>query len=855
MFLKSLFRHWTYQIFAPGTLLREKYEAFKVLLEHDKRAHERLAELEEIRHGGALADISKVARLYSELSQAVREIVANLRKMAPPRHLDLEDYYRKFDFYVRFVLFGAEYDFSPPFVRLLSEVSAEAVPSVGGKAAHLAALGRSSGLPVPTGFVITTSAFYYFLEFNALHQAIQEELARLDPDDAAALNEVSTRLVRLIQEADVPPDVEKALGRAFQTCFGDGRPTPTVAVRSSAVGEDSQASFAGQYETVLNVTRDRIAHAYKQVLASKYSPEALYYRIHHGITDMDAPMAVLILEMIDAMASGVVYTCGVAPTESDVIEVHATWGLGETLVQGEVSPDLFKVRRGGPAGILERRIGVKKKRMVFAADAETALEDVPAEQCTQACLSDADVLTLANWGLQLEENAGEAQDIEWCRSADGRLHLLQTRPLSTGSPDAPRPEHRDEGVPNRVLLEGGDTASAGAGAGTIVTVRRVADLDRITEGSVLVARNASPRYVRVMGKLSAVVTDAGSPAGHFASVAREFGVPVLVGTGSATSRLESGREVTVHADGRCVYEGMAAPILDEFAPTREAPTERTFTRKLEHVLRFVSPLKLIDPERGDFAPSACRSLHDIIRFAHETAVREMFTISSQRAGRKLGVRKLAWSIPMPLYLLDVGGGVAAEASRNREIELADVRSRPLQAVVSGLNHPGIRWSSFTHHDWAEYDRVVMSGGIVGAESARLASYAVISEEYLNLNLKFGYHFIILDALSGDRPGENHILFRFAGGGAEAHGRALRAEFLCRILESMGFEIDQKGDLVDAQVQEAPQTEILELVDQLARLMGAARLMDMYLKEESQVGPFVEDFLNGRYHFSSVELDS
>ena len=209
---------------------------------------------------------------------------------------------------------------------------------------------------------------------------------------------------------------------------------------------------------------------------------------------------------------------------------------------------------------------------------------------------------------------------------------------------------------------------------------------------------------------------------------------------------------------------------------------------------------------------------------------------------------------MLIYLMDVGGGFADGAARNKTIGPEDIESVPFAAVWKGLNHPGIQWGTFTHFNWAEYDKIVMNGGIISAESAQLASYAVLSSEYLNLNLKFGYHFVILDTLCSDKTNENHILFRFNGGGGDEHGRSLRAAFLYQVLQRLQFDVTRKSDLVDARFSKGTQVVISEKLDLLGRLLGATRLMDMYMNAESQVEPYVDAFLNGRYHFSSVKMD-
>ena len=852
--IKNLFKHWTYQVFSPGVVLREKYEAFKSLLEHDKCAHEMMAELEDIHHDQIKVDFSVIEKKYGILSQCVRQIVENLQIMHPSRYPDLMAYYKKFDFYIRFMLSPPEYEFSPPFTLMLPDITENDASKVGGKALNAAIISNTLNFPIPPGFVITTNAFHYYLEYNNLRKKINKRLAGLYIRDTESLTRISDDLVQLIMSAQAPPDIETSILSAFRSVNEKNKRECQMAVRSSAVAEDGDISFAGQYKTVLNVHQNQILDAYKEVIAGKYSPESLYYRINYGFSDMETPMAVLVIEMIDAAASGIMYTIDLDHPEAEQLDIHSIWGLGELLVQGQVSPDILKIIKGNSPVIVDRKPSVKPRQMVIAEYGDTKVVNVPDGKRHQPSIDDASALKLAEWGMRLEAHFQEPQDVEWCLDREGGLFLLQSRPLKSGEIPILSRECHIEDIVNPVLLSGGDRASSGVGAGPVFKVRRNSDLNRITKNTVLVAENASSTYVRVMDKLSAVVTDTGSTAGHFASVAREFGVPVLVNAGTATLHLTHGREVTVYADEKKVYDGIVESLMESPCIRKDIISDSPFARKLEFIISFISPLRLVDPDDPGFVPGSCRSMHDIIRFAHEMSVQEMFTIGNRRTGRKMGAKKLISDIPMQIYLLDVGEGLGKKAFEKKEVQTDDIQSVPLLAVWKGLNHPDIQWSQFSHFNWEEYDRIVMSGGIISANSAQLASYAVISREYLNLNLKFGYHFVILDTVCGERTSENHVLFRFAGGGGDIHGRSLRAQFLCKILERLEFDVNKKSDLVDARFMDARKEKIVEKLDMLGRLLGATRLMDMYLKQEGQVDAFVEEFLNGRYHFSSKDMD-
>ena len=853
MLLKSLFKYWTYQIFSPGTVLRKKYEAFKSLLENDKCAHEVMAELEEIYHNQIKVDFKLIEAKYDQFSACVLKIVENLNKMRPTRYQSLKDYFQKFDSYVRYLLAPPEVDAAPPFTCSLAEMPSEGLKLAGGKAFNLATIRHELQMPIPEGFVITTNAFYYFLAFNNLRDLIDARLSNLDINLTASLDAVSREIMGAIMDAQIPPDIEKEILSALQVLQKTCGFNTKVAIRSSAVGEDSQSSFAGQYTTILNVKEAAIFDAYKEVIASKYSSSAIYYRINYGLSDTETPMAVLVLEMINAEANGIIYTEDIEESTADQLKIHATWGLGELLVSGEVSPDIITVSKSKKPEILENKIAVKDKQMINSPNGMTEVRLLEDDKKRLPSLTETSALVLAKWGLQLESYFGAPQDIEWCLDDKDRLFVMQSRPLRTGEDKpAQKPECNFQNFENVKIVSGGDSASAGIGAGRVFKINPATSIENLPQGAVLIAENASPRYVKVMNKLNAVVTDTGSTAGHFASVAREFGIPTLVNTGVATAKLDQGREITVHADGKAVYDGILQPMLESPCARKDLISNSPFMRKLKSMMSFISLLELVDTEADNFTPEGCRSHHDIIRFCHEKAVQEMFHIGDRRI-RKIGsAKKLDSEIPMLFYVLDVGGGLNKNSRAQKSVTQEDIRSVPMKALLKGLNHPGIHWGDFTHFDWAEHDKIVMSGGIISPEAAMFASHAVLSPDYMNLNLRFGYHFVIVDTLCSNHSEDNYVLFRFSGGGADFDKRMLRADFLNRILLRIGFEVSRKSDLIDAELMGKPDDTIESTLDMVGRLLGATRLMDMYLKDASMVESFVEDFMNGRYHFATVD---
>jgi pyruvate, water dikinase len=381
------------------------------------------------------------------------------------------------------------------------------------------------------------------------------------------------------------------------------------------------------------------------------------------------------------------------------------------------------------------------------------------------------------------------------------------------------------------------------GSGPIHKISGDDDLQTVPDNGVALLTTAPPHYVPILDRVSAVIIERGSVAGHFQAVAREFNIPTLVQTENAGTILKQGEQVTVDA-GRCEVAAGSLPLTD---PTNRnaAPIAdlNPLQRRLAAAMDFISPLKLIDPHAPAFTPQSCRSMHDIIRFAHEKAVYEMFSIGDRRLKRKSGARRLIGDLPMVIYVLDVGGGIKKDKARNQTVGIDDLKCRPMHALWKGMLHPRIQWAGHHHFDWAEYDRMVMNGGIISPDSAMLSSYAVVADHYLNFCLKFGYHFAIIDTLYQPLQKSGHIWFRFTGGGADARGKMLRVRFTRIILSELGFSVKTEGELINARLQGYEPAMIARRLERIGHLLGVTRLMDKHLKSESQVDRLVTAFFN------------
>lgn len=820
MKLNRLFKHWSFRIFAPGTVLREKYEAFKRLLIYDARCHEQMAEFQDLLHGNRREDLCRMRKRFSLFSDQAYGMVTSLEIMAPGEYVSLKDYHKKFDFYVRFLLAPPAIDFGPPFVRSLDEIQPEN-KNIGNKAKKLSILKRELHLPVPNGFAVTTNAFHYLIEYNNLRKILDDLLSELNIESSHSMNWISGQLMERIRKAEVPPDVEQAILASYEELERDGRAVIT-AVRSSAISEDGDYSFAGQYTSLLGITKEKIITAYLEVLASKYLPEALFYRISNGLSDEETAMSVLVLEMVAAEYSGVLYTR--APLQEDekddTLHLHVVRGLGESLVGGTVTPVQYVLSREGQPKLLRR----KEK---------------------DAVLSQRQIEKIGRWGVAIEKHFNAAQDIEWAIDTDGDLFFLQARPLQISSGVESPGESTAVEVDDQVLLLSDcERAAGGRAAGKVYRLSANHLLEDVPAGAVLVTRDTPPSYVQVMNRLAAVIAERGSQASHFATVAREFGVPFLTGTVNATEIFEHGSMVTVDGDNGAVYQGKVETLLDGRAePVKESQYHRT----LREVLKFISPLELIDPAGENFTPEGCRSMHDIIRFCHEKAVQAMF--SAGRPGTGRGALKLSADLPLDVFLFDVGGGIAQGAEKDGTVPLGGIISIPFQALWRGLGHRDIQWKQ-KPFDWEAYDKIELAGGIPPSrDSFAFASYAVIGVDYLHFNIRFGYHFTIVDVLCGENTSENYCLLRFAGGGGDFDRRSLRIDFITRILEQLEFIVEKKGDMLEARLSGLESSELEKTLDMLGRLLGATKLMDMVLQDQQMVLRCVDDFFNGRYSFS------
>ena len=457
------------------------------------------------------------------------------------------------------------------------------VESVGGKNASLGEMISQlpTGVRVPTGFATTAHAFRAFLQHDGLTNKINAKLNALDTEDVRALAQVGAEIRNLVLAQPYPADLEKAIREAFAT-LSAGNAHASFAVRSSATAEDlPDASFAGQQETFLNVVGiEEVLHKMKEVFASLYNDRAISYRVHKGFAHADVALSAGVQRMVrsDLGAAGVMFTIDTESGFEDVVFITSSYGLGETVVQGAVNPDEFYVHKptlkAGKRAVIRRNLGSKLIQMEFSSPEEKKASghlvkttDVPTELRNRYSLSDTEVEQLAQYALVIEQHYGRPMDIEWGKDGnDGLLYILQARPETVKSQQKGQSELRYKLKGHGTVLAHGRAIGQKIGTGPVRLVHNISEMDKVQPGDVLVTDMTDPNWEPVMKRASAIVTNRGGRTCHAAIIARELGIPAVVGCGDATEHLKDGTLVTVscaEGDTGHIYDGLLETEVTE----------------------------------------------------------------------------------------------------------------------------------------------------------------------------------------------------------------------------------------------------------------------------------------------------
>jgi pyruvate,water dikinase len=591
-----------------------------------------------------------------------------------------------------------------PNILWLRDLRLTDLAQVGGKNSSLGEMiGQLAGLgvSVPGGFATTADAFKAFIAHNDLEKRIYDRLEELDVEDVPALTRAGGEIRGWVIEAPLQPDLDREIRDAYaRLCDESGAADIAVAVRSSATAEDlPDASFAGQQETFLNVTgADDVVVKVKEVFASLYNDRAIAYRVHHGFKHEDVFLSAGVQLMVrsDCGASGVLFTLDTESGFRDVVFITASYGLGELVVQGAVNPDEFYVYkptlRDGRKAILRRSLGAKQLRMVYSDQPgeRVRTEDTPADLRNRFSISDADVQELAKQALVIEEHYGRPMDIEWGKDGiTGKLYILQARPETVKSRGhATQIERYTLSQRGAVVCEGRAIGQK-IGSGVARVVRTLDDMNAVRPGDVLVADMTDPDWEPVMKRASAIVTNRGGRTCHAAIIARELGVPAVVGTGNALDTIADGTEVTVSC-----AEGDTGYIYDGALPFERSTTDlgNMPPAPLKIMMNVANPDRAFDFGMLPNAGIGLARLEMIIASHIGVHPRALLEYDRQDAAtrEKIDARIAGYAGPVEFYVDRLAEGIAtitaSVAPKPVIVRLSDFKSNEYANLLGGSKY-------------------------------------------------------------------------------------------------------------------------------------------------------------------------
>lgn len=587
----------------------------------------------------------------------------------------------------------------------LHQIGLSDLARVGGKNSSLGEMiGNLAqlGVSVPGGFATTAEAYKDFIAHNDLSKRIFDRLEALDIEDVNALAVAGKEIRGWVIDAPLQPSLDADIRTAYaRLCEENGGGDVAVAVRSSATAEDlPDASFAGQQETFLNVTgADDVVLKVKEVFASLYNDRAIAYRVHHGFKHEDVFLSAGVQLMVrsDVGASGVLFTLDTESGFRDVVFLTSSFGLGEMVVQGAVNPDEFYVYkptlRAGKPAILRRSLGSKQLRMVYSdvPGERVRIEDTPAELRNTFSISDQDVEELARQALVIEQHYGRPMDIEWAKDGiSGKLFIVQARPETVKSRGHATQIERFTLVSKsaKVLAEG-RAVGAKIGAGVARVVRSLTDMDRVQPGDVLIADMTDPDWEPVMKRASAIVTNRGGRTCHAAIIARELGVPAVVGTGNATEQVKDGQEVTVscaEGDSGFIYEGILEfeRVVTDLGNMPPAP--------LKIMMNVANPERAFDFGQLPNAGIGLARLEMIIASHIGIHPKALLEYDQQDAAvkKQIDARIAGYGTPVEFYINRLAEGIAtltaSVAPHPVIVRLSDFKSNEYANLIGGSRY-------------------------------------------------------------------------------------------------------------------------------------------------------------------------
>lgn len=826
--------------------LRAVFKRFKQILSGNNTILELMSQMEDKLSGEYIFDINFLKKITRRISSEIYKVVYNLNYISGNKYQELFSQHTEIRNELEEILRGFSKRFDNVYFLKYDEINSSLSHIVGTKNAYLGEIRNYLKLPAPDGFVLTTHAYQLFMEKNELWPKIQKIFNSSSPNQEGYARNHDRLIDELFADTKLPEEIEKNIHRYLTELSGHFNRNCRLAVRSSAHGEDQEdMSYAGQFQSFLNCPQNQIASAYIKVIASRFKYISFMYNREQILDPAKLAMAVGIQQLIPAETAGVIYSLDPINKSCDCMVISSVYGLGADIVAGSTDSDFFKISRLDPALIIERRIARKANKIVCDKKGSTKTIPVPEHLKNKPSLTNQQIKELAETALFLDRYCRHPLDIEWCFDDKGQLYILQCRPLKIDRKPIVAANNLKDILADKeiVMQKMGQVAQRGIVAGKVHLVEEEDDPASFPAGAIAVTKYTSPRLSAVIRRARAIISDVGSTTGHMATVAREFGVPLIVNTGQATQIFTDGDEITVDAEENIIYKGIIKELLEYDTSAEDAYRDLKEYKILRQLLQKISPLKLIDPKSARFTAKNCQTYHDILRFCHEKAMTELIKLNiSSRRFRGIQSRKLNLSIPLDLIVIDLGGGLDKDVPRNSVDCIDEVKSKPMLAILKGLTAPGA-WS--TQPMQLGFSDLIssMTRYSVDADAGKYSgqNLAVISDNYVNLSLRLGYHFNVIDAYVCENQNDNYLYFRFVGGVTENERRHLRAVLLKDILEKLNFKVTVSGDLVIAGLKKWEAAETLRILTEIGRLVGFSRQLDTQMQSVDTIPLYVKEF--------------
>ncbi|UCE66478.1 MAG: hypothetical protein JSU85_00255 [Candidatus Zixiibacteriota bacterium] len=817
-------------------IIQIKFNNFLEILHNNNAVLKNVSDMEEKLQGEYLFDLNYIRSLVSEIRRGVIAIINNMTALGGDRYKKLKECYAKIDAEIARILPGGRPIEEDEYIRFFDNIRRENAYSVGSKNAQLGEMKSRLNLPVPDGFAISAWAYKHFIDKNDLQHKISELIRPLNIKSYEDLQNVSHQIQQIVTNAPIPDDLADEITRSYKK-LREKNPKARFALRSSAIGEDTEYSFAGQYRSVLNVRAVELLESYRAVLASKFTPQAIYYFLSHSMSEDELAMCVGCIIMVNTRSSGVIYTRNPVNAGDDNVVINSIFGLGKYLVDGTISPDVFRVSRGQKA-IGDSLISLKTRKLEMHPDGGTSDTELSEEEGRKPSLSDEETIRLAEFAVKIEEHYGSPQDIEWAIDHDGEIYILQTRPLRVIAP--PKNEIEIDVSGFEKLTEGGYTICPGAGGGPVYRISSVNDLQDVPSSVILITPHSFPGIVTVMGKIKGLIAETGGMASHMATIAREYGIPAI-GNLKETGMLNNGDMVTLDSTTAVVYKGLHDELIDKRKPDLDLFEDIDIFNILKQISSHIAPLHLVNPKDSGFIAENCRTFHDITRFCHQRAMEEMFYGASELKNKDRFSSRLQTDIPLAVNIIYIDKEIP-EKEKNRKVDENRIESVPMSSFWRGIKKEG----------WPAPARPADMKGIFGVFATTMTrteddrfsekSFAILSDEYMILSLRMGYHFSTIEAMVTEQENKNYIRMEFKDGGATIERRIRRIRLLTDILAKAGFENYSKGDFLDSRLSYQDAESTKEALFLLGRLTVLTKQLDMALSNDAIAKWYTNDFL-------------